>query len=338
MLAFHTDIAVIGAGLAGVSCARQLAAAGYQVQLFDKSKGMGGRMATRRGEQFAIDHGAQYFTARHPDFIAEVARWLVDGRCAAWTGQVVQWHAQGQTPAYPEQRYVPQPGMSSLCRSLADGLDVALGQRLVALQRQEQGWQLSFADDQPAWLARQVLLAVPPAQAAALLGPAPELQALAASVAMEPCWAAMLELPDRLPLPIDAAWVEHGPIRWLARNTSKPGRTGREGWVIHATPAWSQQQLDTPAEQVAALLHAAFADLVDVEVEVSRRSAHRWLYGQAANPLTLGQVYAADIGLGLCGDWCLGTRIEDAWLSGQALAMAVRAAGQDSVTQRALAD
>ena len=78
----YTDIAVIGAGLADVSCARQLTAAGRQVTVFDKSKGMGGRMATRRGDDFSVDHGAQYFTAQQPDFHAEIHAWQTAGLCA----------------------------------------------------------------------------------------------------------------------------------------------------------------------------------------------------------------------------------------------------------------
>ena len=74
--------AVIGAGIAGLSCARALAASGVHVTVFDKSRGSGGRMSTRRGEGWACDHGAQYFTARDPLFQAELARWQAAGVAA----------------------------------------------------------------------------------------------------------------------------------------------------------------------------------------------------------------------------------------------------------------
>lgn len=315
----YTDIAVIGAGLAGVSCARQLAAAGRQVTVFDKSKGMGGRMATRRGDGFSVDHGAQYFTAQQPDFHAEIHAWQAAGLCAPWQARLVQHRPTGPVDGYPEHRYVATPGMSSLCRALAAALPVQLNHRLTALQRQADGWQLSFAD-QPSWRARQVLLAAPAPQAAALLEAAPALRALAAGVEMEACWAVMLHAQAPLEIGFDAAWVEHGPLRWLARNSSKPGRSGAESWLLHATPAWSAAHIDAPADEVAGLLHAAFAELVDSAVDARNRSAHRWLYAQAAQPLDIGSAYQAELGLGLCGDWCLGTRVEDAWRSGRHLA------------------
>lgn len=120
--------------------------------------------------------------------------------------------------------------MSSLCRALAAALPVQLNHRLTALQRQADGWQLSFAD-QPSWRARQVLLAAPAPQATALLDAAPALRALAAGVEMEACWAVMLHAQAPLEIGFDAAWVEHGPLRWLARNSSKPGRSSAESWL-----------------------------------------------------------------------------------------------------------
>ena len=69
-------IAVVGAGIAGLSCATELQQAGATVRIFEKSGGAAGRMSTRRGEDWQCDHGAQYFTARDPGFLAtEDAIW-----------------------------------------------------------------------------------------------------------------------------------------------------------------------------------------------------------------------------------------------------------------------
>ena len=88
--------AVIGAGIAGLSCARALAASGVHVTVFDKSRGSGGRMSTRRGEGWACDHGAQYFTARDPLFQAELARWQAAGVAARWQPRLTVFDADGR--------------------------------------------------------------------------------------------------------------------------------------------------------------------------------------------------------------------------------------------------
>ncbi|EXI81308.1 MAG: Dehydrosqualene desaturase [Candidatus Accumulibacter sp. BA-94] len=107
-------VALIGAGIAGLSCAAQLQQAGLEVSLFDKSRGAGGRMSTRRGDGWQCDHGAQYFTARHPDFRAEVARWQQAGVAALWAPRL--WLFDGDSPAGREstvERFVGSSALSA---------------------------------------------------------------------------------------------------------------------------------------------------------------------------------------------------------------------------------
>ena len=88
-------VAVVGAGLAGLSCAQALQAGGVAVALFDKSRGVSGRMSTRRGEGWQADHGAQYFTAREPAFVEEVRRWVAAGVAADWSPRLC-WGARAR--------------------------------------------------------------------------------------------------------------------------------------------------------------------------------------------------------------------------------------------------
>ena len=138
---------------------------------------------------------------------------------------------------------------------------------------------------------------------------------------MRGCWALMLQFDHALDLSFDAAFVNSGPLRWLARNSSKPARAGAESWLLHAEAEWSEQHLEQPAEAVAALLLQAFAALGGPPP--ARWTAHRWRYADTAPPLTAGCAWSAEAGLGLCGDWLHGGKVEGAWLSGRRLAQAV---------------
>lgn len=167
-----------------------------------------------------------------------------------------------------------------------------------------------------------VLLALPAPQAAALLlAVSPELATLAAGAKMRPCWTLMLRFGVPPSLPFDAALLSEGPLRWIANDSSKPGRDGAPTWLLHATAPWSEAHLGQDSQQIAATLLAAFYRLGGPVPETW--TAHRWRYAgsEAATPGAC--LWRAADGLGLCGDWLNGGSVEGAWLSGVALARQV---------------
>ncbi len=320
-------IAIVGAGIAGLACARMLADAGLHVQIFEKSRGVAGRMSTRRGEVGQCDHGAQYFTAREPAFRAQVQAWIDAGAAALWTPTLrvydgesaAEWHRHASSV----ERFVGTPTMTAPGRELARGLTVRTGFTVSSLQRKAGKWQLDEAEGATAAGFDAVLLAIPAPQAHALLQDAlPELAAHAGSVQMRPSWALMLHYDKPLVLPFDAAFVNAGPLRWVARDSSKPGRPAGEVWLLHGTAAWSAQCIEADRELVAAHLLAAFATLtgVDPQQHLLAQSLHRWLYADTARTLGEACVWNAQSGAGLCGDWLLDDKVEGAWSSGRALA------------------
>lgn len=319
-------VAVIGAGIAGLSCATALQEAGLRVTVFDKSGGAAGRMSTRRGGNWQCDHGAQYFTARHPDFRAEVARWVHAGVAALWNPRLQVLGGNGDhVPDESLERFVGMPRMTAPARFLADKLALTPEARILELQRRADGWHLRSAEqgwqDQP---FDAVLLAIPAPQALPLLEqPAPELAAVAATAAMRGCWALMLQFSAPEGLPFDAAFINQGALRWMARDSSKPGRAGPESWLLHASAEWSEAHLELPAEAVAAELLRAYRGLGGSAPEAW--TAHRWRYADTAQDLDQGCVWHPAGKLGLCGDWLNGGKVEGAWRSGMLLAQAALA-------------
>ncbi len=331
-LATPQTIAVIGAGLAGLSCAQALLQAGHTVHVFDKARGPSGRMSTRRAEDdnglWQCDHGAQYFTARDPAFRAEVARWQQAGVAALWNARLASFDGNAwSTPATPLERFVGTPRMTSPAAWLVQHLgEPALAQWQTTVQRldhTEGGWAITSAEHglhSPRYSA--VLLAVPAPQAVPLLAPlAPAGAALAASARMRGSWAVMLRYAGPVALPWEGAFINTGPLRWVARDSSKPGRTGQETWLLHASPEWSEAHIEDSAESVTTALLAAFAALCGPAPLAA--TAHRWRYADTEPALTQGSWWNAQMRLGLCGDWLNGGKVEGAWLSGRALAQQV---------------
>lgn len=316
-----SHVAVVGAGIAGLSCAVVLQRAGLTVSVFEKSGGVSGRMSTRRGDDWQCDHGAQYFTARHPDFRAEVDRWLQAGAAALWSPKLqVLGGAAGHATDPAVERFVGCPKMTAPAQLMAESLTLTTKTTIVQAQRRVDGWQLRTTER--GWLDQHfdaVVLAVPAPQVVPLIQHAsPQLATLAASANMRGCWAMMLRFPARVELPFDAAFMNDGALRWIARDSSKPGRGGPETWLLHATAEWSEARLERDAKVVAAELLQAFL-AIGGPVPLAH-VAHRWRYADTDPALNQLCAWREGDGLGLCGDWLNGGKVEGAWLSGRSLA------------------
>ncbi|MFO0913532.1 MAG: NAD(P)-binding protein [Pirellulales bacterium] len=317
-------VAVVGAGLAGLVCARTLADHGLEVEVFEKSRGAGGRMATRReGEELRFDHGAQYFTVRDERFARYVESWRQDGLVAQWHGRIVRL-AAGHVTEEPRSttRLVGQPSMNSICRHLASGLTVHYGAQVRPPQRRANRWELETEDGRSWSDFSALIVATPAPQAAVLLRDAPRLAELAANVSIAPCWAALVSFAEPLGLPYDGAFVEGSPLSWICRNGSKPGRPDSpECWVLHAAPDWSWSHLEETAESVLIRLMAAFWQATGLdEIRPASGTAHRWRFALPTAVLPDEAIWDSQVRAGTCGDWCGGPRVEGAFLSGAAMA------------------
>ena len=343
-------VAVIGAGLAGLACARTLTDHNIDVAVFDKGRSPGGRLATRRSPPHTFDLGAQYFTARDPRFRRHVHSWLEDGVCAPWQGRIVALDgAGGPARAVPPlERLVGTPDMSALARHLAADLQVSTGHRVDRVERVAGMLTLrgttapdgvTLAPAGPGELGSIelgtfdcVVLCLPADQAAVLLEPiSARLAREAREVSLDPCFVVGLAAgmgDDALrALAHDGAFIGRegepsaSPLSWVARDSSKPGRPAGERWVLHATAAWSRASRDVPRDEVEATMIAELSRLFDLgPLDPELSFVHRWGYARAPRPLDRGALFDEDARVGASGDWACGGRVEGAFLSGVALA------------------
>ena len=319
-------IAVVGAGIAGLSAARALQDRGHDVVVHEKQRVPGGRNATRHaagvemprglaGASLSFDHGAQYFTARDDRFSAVVAEWLRDRIVAQWSGRIVSFDAEGwEDVEDTTHRYVGTPGMSAITGAMTDRLEVTYGRAVESL-----ALLLDTVD--------HVIVAVPAPLALPLVAHVPDLASKVAPVAMKANWTVMAAFEERVAARFDAGFVTGSPLGWIARNSSKPKRDWKvDTWVLQATTGWSEAHVDDRPDDVGAFLMEAFEDLVRAGLpRAFYATVHRWRHATADPPLAAGAIHDAGARITLCGDWCRGSRIEDAFLSGLAAAEAVMA-------------
>jgi predicted NAD/FAD-dependent oxidoreductase len=325
-------IACIGAGIAGLSAARQLEANGHDVRLFDKGRGAGGRLSTRRANtpvgEVRFDHGAQFFTARSDGFRALVDTLITEGALARWTPETVKLSIAGDDWAaapsgsglFGDARYVGTPAMNSVIKALCEGQDVVWGERATTIEPRSDGVHIQLEPSGWAGPFETVIVAVPAEQAAELLqSVCPALAEEAKSATTAPCWSAMLAFARPVDVDWDAGEVESGPLGWIARNSSKPGRDSVETWVLQATPEWSRENLSASADEIAAVLMASFREMTGAPAP-DHAAAHRWLLARTETPAGSPFGWDEAARIATVGDWRIAPRVEAAWESGTALA------------------
>lgn len=333
-------IAVIGTGLSGASCANRLRKThNCSVKLFEKSRGTGGRMATRRGIRdfdgaaFQCDHGAQYFTAQSSIFQAQVQEWASAGVVCMWDAKPSVYDGSDWKVSASDDinRWCGTPSMKAPIRHLLEDADMELNSTIDEISKNpgekwqlhslERGWQQEEYD--------AVVFAVPAPQATPLVAPhSTKLSDISNSAHMKGAWAIMLQYKLPLDVPFDSAFINHGPLSWISRDSAKPGRDKSvETWLLHATSDWSEENIDKTSDKVAAELIAAFCTLKlpsDFQIQPPHAwSTHRWLFATTHPNLAIQSAWDEEAKVGLCGDWLHMGMIEGAWLSGRHLADAM---------------
>lgn len=317
------DVVVIGAGMAGVACARRLLAAGASVRIVEKSRGAGGRSTTRRVGDERLDLGAPYVHTPGGRFRDLVRTCASAGAAAPWRPRIGIFD-RGRlvvTEGAATERFVGIPGMSALVRCLASGMEISTGVRVARLELVHGRWNVYAEDGSSVGSFPRVVVAVPAPQAVGLLGAAPGFAEQAAAVRMSSTWSAGLLFDERLPIEVDVGYVYGAPLALLVRDSAKPGRgTEGESWVVHASRDWSADNLERPGEQIAEEILEQLARLLRTNLPAPREVVvHRWRYASAVAPLASDFLVDGTGTLAACGDWCRGTTLEAAFVSGDRL-------------------
>ena len=322
-------IAVVGAGLAGLVVARRLGDVA-NVTLFEKSRGLGGRIATRYSDEYEFDHGAQFFTAHTAEFKRFLQPLIANGVVANWMPRFAELEGDRirNTRSWSDDHphYVGTPRMNRIGKALSADLDIRFETTVAGIERRNGNWILNDESgrlpDRFDWL----VLTAPAAQTAALAAEYRDLVSLCAERRMLACFALMLGFRRPLELPWQAALVRQADISWISVNSSKPGRERPFTLVVHSTNAWADAHIDGDAESVRRhlLSEASFVTGVDLG-NADCCQVHRWRYANIPRQKN-GDAFWIDEAskLAACGDWFVRGRIEAAFTSADALSSFLR--------------
>lgn len=322
------NIAIIGAGMAGLTLANRLNEHA-NVTVFEKARGVGGRMATRHADPFDFDHGTQFMTARSKAFRAFLAPHIATGLIQDWTGKAVTFDPERKQTdrLWFEPHYVACPGMSSLCKTMAENIQVILNCEVAPLgEKTATGWQLLDMKGGNLGNFDLVISTAPPVQTVRLfaqfLPPAAKLR----DSKMLACFTMMFGLKNKWDKSWTAAKVNNSPIEWIAISSMKPGRNHElTSIVVNTSNAWAEQHVDDDLQEVERFLRQQLSLVLPVDLDTPDYfSLHRWRYAlldkahddQERDP----PYHDRALGLASSGDWGSRSRIEDVWQQANALA------------------
>ena len=316
---------MVGAGVSGLLAARELATAGWRVEVMDKGRGVGGRMATRRLGTGTFDHGAQFFTVRSERFRALVGTWLEDGVVREWSRGFADPDGTPNRDGYP--RYRGSEGMTSVPRHLARGLDVRPGEEVSRVDVRDGVWEVRAASGARE-TAGALLLTAPVPQSLALLdagefGLPERARGPLEKISYSPCLAvmALLDGPTGVPEP-GGIQIKGEPLDWISDNQRK-GVSGAPGITVHAGPRWSRTHFEEDEGEITlSLLSLAGEHLgQDLRERTVATSLARWRYSWVDEGLEDRCLVANETPpLIFAGDAFGGAKVEGAALSGLAAA------------------
>jgi renalase len=306
---------VIGAGVAGLACARTLTDHGYGVTVLEKGRGVGGRLSTRREGEWRFDHGAPYMQ-------------FADGRTRPY---VESWEHDGSLVTLGGH-HTGRGAISTWPKHLAADVAVKSGVQVQRVERTGSGWQLT---DQHGAVHHSdaLVLAVPAPQAVALLnGHSPLVVAALRDVGMTPCWSTMVVFDAPPPVRVVERLL-HGELlvanddrlARCVRQAVAPGRSSAEAWVVQSGAAWSISNLERAGNDVCAEISPLLREQLEIAGTVLYSTSHRWRYARTAVGVPVTHLWDGAAMLGACGDFATAfpnaaSDVERAWLSGVAMA------------------
>jgi predicted NAD/FAD-dependent oxidoreductase len=308
------EIAIIGAGPAGLSCASELVRSGFAPVLYEKSRGFGGRVATRRRGGLYVDHGAQFLRAS-----SDAAQRLIEAARA--DGHVSPWPSGAE--AFGEDAWIGTPGMKDLLAPLADGIEVEYSSLVSDLHKENGKWRVVL-DNADSAIFDIVVIAIPAPQVLRFMDEGETaLRSELEHVRFSSCCALMVSFEVRPDWP-DVISNPGAPFDLLLRDGSKPGRPAdMECWLAHANDAWSQAHSSASLEEIGRLLLNELEAVMGALPSVTATAGHRWRFARAETPLGKPFAESSDGKVLVGGDWALGTEIEDALESGYQMARAI---------------
>lgn len=326
------NIAIIGAGISGLILANELKEIG-KITIFEKARGVGGRMASRSFENFTFDFGAQFFTAKTPEFKSFVND-LIDKKIVEkWQANFVEiddniitykrmWNSANE-------HFIASPKMNSMAKYLAkqleNSVEIILQKKISKIKKIKK--LISLFDDEENLCGKfdLLILTIPSDQAIELLPNNFSYFEQLATKKMSPCFAVMLGLKSKPKLDWDCAYLKNSKLSWIAFESSKPSRSNVQSLTLLSRNSWANENLERDLQEIKNELIAEFEYATNLKItDILHSDIHRWKYANIEKQKGEKFIYDEKNSIALASDYFIQGRIECAFQSAMALAFKLK--------------
>lgn len=321
-------IAIIGAGIAGLTAANLLKDYA-EITVFEKARGVSGRMSTRYADPYFFDHGAQYFTVKSDEFRNFLKPMIDENIVKNWHANFVEIKDNKiiNSKAWDNKykHYVGSPRMNAVAQYLAKDINIHIKTRVGSVLKLNNQWQLSDEDNKLLGNYDWVIFAIPSDQLQQLLPKNICFFDAINSIKMSGCFSLMLGFDKDISLGFDTAMVHDDIISWISLNSSKPQRNTPTCLLIHSSNKWADKHIDDDREDILKKIFDKTQKILNIDLSNPRyKTLHAWRYANISKQDTPGYFIDKSQAISACGDWCIKGKVEAAFMSAFKLANQIK--------------
>ena len=317
------NIAVIGAGLAGITIALKINKK-FDVKVFEKSRGVGGRMSTRQETPYFFDHGAQFFKIKTSDFKNFLSELFSQQIIQPWSFRLAYFDRQNLSKIklikHEDKFYVGVPNMDSIIKYLSKKCNVILNTKIEKIIKKNDKWNLFDQNEKSHGSYDWIILTLPAQQSLELITNKISFYSLIKKIKMKGCFSLMVGINKSFNLDYDAALIEKEDIAWIALNNSKPSRMKKNCLIINSSYEYASKNINTPRDKVLKHLLSKSSRLLNYDLFTSTMiKMHQWRYVEAESSPVENFFIDYKEKVAVCGDWFINSRVEGAFISANEL-------------------
>ena len=313
------SVAIIGAGLSGITLAN-LIKKKFDVEIFEKSRGVGGRMSTRKELPFIFDHGAQFFKIKTIEFLNFCSELFDQRIIRPWNFNLAYFEGNNlkkiRIIKKKHKYFVGVPDMNSIVKYLSKNCDVALNTKIEKVIKRGKKWYLYDQSKRLYGGYDWLILTLPGEQNLELIPKSLSFYSLVESIKMKAVFSVMIGMNESFNLKYDAALIENIDIAWLAINNSKPHRHCKHSLLVNSSFEYAAKNINSPKEKILKHLLCVTSRLIKYRLSnPSIVKIHKWRYVEAEKSPVENYYLNQDSQIAVCGDWFINSRVEGAFTS-----------------------
>ena len=313
------NVAVIGAGITGITLANLLQKK-FNLTVFEKSRGVGGRMATRRAEPYQFNHGAQYFKIENKEFkdflqpliLNKVIKPLEANQIEILNKEVIK-----RTKIYNKQYFTAESKMNSVVKYLINNnFSIKLLCKIEKIIKENDKWfvidsgQVSFGPYD--WL----IITIPPNQAKEILYNNFKFLDIIKKIKMRSCYSLMLGFDKFDEFDFDTALFLEEDVQWLSIRKIILENKEYYNLLINSSYNFAEQNINSSKDKISNHLIKQVSDILKCKLNnYEHKALHFWKYAMSEKNNNLGSLFDEDLKIIVCGDWCMNGKVEGGFLS-----------------------